>query len=59
MNLSQLWCTTDLLSKLCEVTTWLDEDPHYEKADAVKDLLEIIEFVNNTFYSQAIHAKNE
>lgn len=57
MNLSQLWCVTDLMSKLCEVTTWLEEDPNYGKSDAARDLLKIIEYIDETLYSKAIHTK--
>lgn len=55
MNLSLLWSVTDLMSKLCTVTTMLEEDPHYDKATAVNDLREIIEYIDETLYSKAIH----
>lgn len=59
MNLSLMWSVTDLMRKLCEVTTMLEDDPHYGKADAAKELREIIEYIDETLYSKAIHPIKE
>jgi hypothetical protein len=43
MNVSNVWGVSLLMADICEVITFLREDPHYTPEDAAKSLEQIIE----------------
>lgn len=49
MNLSDKWIAADMASILCEVITYLREDPHYSKEDAVKDLKKLFPYIDQLY----------
>ena len=54
MNINALWSYAALTAELCEVITWLEDDPHYTKEDASKQLRTIIEMHVEPLHDKAM-----
>lgn len=47
-----------MIADLCEVITYLEEDPHYTKEEAVKDLKRLLEMHMDPLYQKAIEGRS-
>jgi hypothetical protein len=59
MDVSQVWSITNMMSDICEVITWLRDDPHYTREDAADALETILERHCDPQYQIAMNAKGE
>lgn len=54
MDVSKVWEVTGMIAEMCEVITYLREDPNYTREEATDKLEKIIEMHMDIMYQTAI-----
>lgn len=57
MNLLDVWSTSALIAEVCEVISFLEDDPHYTKEEAAEKLKEILEMHIDPLYQKALQSR--